>query len=128
MGWVKKAGRIYCPAPLPEEPADPLLTKMLVLTPYKAPKKKTEKEAKKTRAASVAVVPRTQDPKTPMPIIPPKRTGRRRTNPPQVERRKERPPAAWRPIRLRGEKLFFKRSPPAPPIAARSGIPGPGPW
>ena len=46
---MKKAGRIYYPAPLPEEPADPLLTKMLVLAPYKALKKKAEKEAKKTR-------------------------------------------------------------------------------
>ena len=46
---MKKAERIHCPAPLPEEPAGPLLTKMLVPAPYKAQKKKTEKEAKKTR-------------------------------------------------------------------------------
>ena len=45
---MKKAERIHCPAPLPEGPADPLLTKMLVPAPYKAPKKKAEKEAKKT--------------------------------------------------------------------------------
>ena len=45
---MKKAERIHCPAPLPEEPAGPLLTKMLVPAPYKAPKKKAEKEAKKT--------------------------------------------------------------------------------
>ena len=44
-GWAKKAGRIYCPAPLPEEPAGPLLMKMLVPALYKASKKKTEKEA-----------------------------------------------------------------------------------
>ena len=47
--WTKKVGQIHCPAPLPEEPTGPLLTKMLVPAPYKAPKKKTEKEAKKTR-------------------------------------------------------------------------------
>ena len=46
---MKKAGQSYCPAPLPEEPTGPLLTKMLVLTLYKVPKKKAEKEAKKTR-------------------------------------------------------------------------------
>ena len=40
---------MHCPAPLPEEPAVPLLTKMLVPTPYKVPKKTAEKEAKKTR-------------------------------------------------------------------------------
>ena len=49
LGLDVEGGRIYCPASLPEEPAGPLLTKMLVPAPYKAPKKKAEKEAKKTR-------------------------------------------------------------------------------
>ena len=49
QSWTKKAERIHCPAPLPEEPAVPLLTKMLVPAPYKVPKKTAEKEAKKTR-------------------------------------------------------------------------------
>ena len=40
--WTEKAERIKCPAPLPEEPAIPLLTKMLVPTPYKAPEKKAK--------------------------------------------------------------------------------------
>ena len=43
-------GRIHCPAPLPEEPAGPLLTKMLVPAPYKAPKKEASKKAKETRS------------------------------------------------------------------------------
>ena len=38
--------RIYCPAPLPENPAIPLLTKMLVSAPYQA----REKKAKETRS------------------------------------------------------------------------------
>ena len=42
--------RIQCPALLPEEPAGPLLTKMLVLAPYKAPKKEASKKVKKTRS------------------------------------------------------------------------------
>ena len=42
--------RIQCPAPLPEEPARPLLTKMLVPAPYKAPKKEASKKVKKTRS------------------------------------------------------------------------------
>ena len=49
QSWMKKAERIYCPAPLPEDPAIPLLTKMLVPAPYKVPKKTAKKEAKKTR-------------------------------------------------------------------------------
>ena len=41
---------IHCPAPLPEEPAGPLLTKMLVPAPYEAPKKEASKRVKKTRS------------------------------------------------------------------------------
>ena len=43
--------RIHCPAPLPEEPAGPLLTKMLVPAPYEAPKKEASKKVKKTRSS-----------------------------------------------------------------------------
>ena len=42
--------QIHCPAPLPEEPAGPLLTKMLVPAPYEAPKKEAFKKVKKTRS------------------------------------------------------------------------------
>ena len=49
--YVETAEQIDCPALLPEGPADALLTKMLVPVPYKAPKKKSEKEAKKTRGS-----------------------------------------------------------------------------
>ena len=42
--------RIHCPAPLPEEPAGLLLTKMLVPAPYKAPNKEASKKVKKTRS------------------------------------------------------------------------------
>ena len=43
------AERIDCLAPLPEGPADALLTEMLVPAPYKAPGKKAEKKAPGTR-------------------------------------------------------------------------------
>ena len=46
QGCMTKAERIQCPAPLPENPAIPLLTKMLVPAPYQAP----EKKAKETRS------------------------------------------------------------------------------
>ena len=42
--------RIQCTAPLLEEPVGPLLTKMLVPAPYKAPKKEAPKQVKKTRS------------------------------------------------------------------------------
>ena len=41
---------MHCLAPLPEEPAGPLITKMLVLAPYEAPKKEASKKVKKTRS------------------------------------------------------------------------------
>ena len=43
MEWIQ------CPAPLPENPAIPLLTKMLVPAPYQAPKE-AKKKAKETRS------------------------------------------------------------------------------
>ena len=42
--------RIHCSAPLPEEPAGPLLSKMLVPAPYEAPKKEASKKVKKTQS------------------------------------------------------------------------------
>ena len=45
QAWTKKAEQINCPAPLPEDPEIPLLTKMLVPAPYQAP----ENKAKGTR-------------------------------------------------------------------------------
>ena len=50
QGWTEKAERIQCPAPLPENPAIPLLTKMLVPAPYQAPEKKAKKKTKETRS------------------------------------------------------------------------------
>jgi hypothetical protein len=50
QGWTKKAERIKCSAPLPEEPAIPLLMKMLVPAPYQALEKKAKKKAKETRS------------------------------------------------------------------------------
>jgi len=42
---VKTAEQVNCLAPLPESPADALLTEMLVPAPYKVPEKKAEKKA-----------------------------------------------------------------------------------
>ena len=47
--YVETAERIDCPAPLPESPANDLLTKMLVPAPYKGPEKKADKKAPGTR-------------------------------------------------------------------------------
>ena len=49
QGWTKKAERIKCPAPLPEDPATPQLTKMLVPVPYQALEKKAKKKSKEAK-------------------------------------------------------------------------------
>ena len=46
QGWTKKVEQIKCPGMLPEDPTHPLLTRMLVQTPYLAPEKKTKKKGK----------------------------------------------------------------------------------
>ena len=49
QGWTKKAERIKCPAPLPENPAGPLLARMLVLALYQAPENKAKKKGKEAK-------------------------------------------------------------------------------
>ena len=48
---MEASKKINCPAPLPEDPADALLTGMLTPAPYKVPEK-TKKKAKGTRKSS----------------------------------------------------------------------------
>ena len=46
---MKKAERIRCPAPLPEDSADPVLTRMLAPAPNQAPTGEGKVESEKTR-------------------------------------------------------------------------------
>ena len=48
---METSGQINCPAPLPQDNADALLTEMLSPAPYKVPEK-TKKKAKGTRKSS----------------------------------------------------------------------------
>ena len=41
--------RIRCPAPLPEDSATPVLTRMLASTPYQAPVREGKEESEKTQ-------------------------------------------------------------------------------
>ena len=121
-------GRIHCPALLPEEPTGPLLTKMLVPAPYKAPKKKAEKEAKETRGGlrrHGTSDTKSKDSNTPLPSEEeeeeedesPMGGGKKRTASSSLEAE----------LPKRG-KPPFQRRPPRLPTAARSGILGPSPW
>ena len=128
QGWTKKAEQIHCPAPLPEEPAVPLLTKMLVPAPYKVPKKTAEKEAKKTRGGlrrrgTSGTISEGSNARSASEEDEEEEEDESRRG----EERRGRPPYTWRPSRLKGEKLFFRKSPLPLPIAARCGILGPSP-
>ena len=50
QAWIEVAGRINCPAPLPEDQETPLLMKMLFPAPYEVPEKKAKKTAKGGRS------------------------------------------------------------------------------
>ena len=54
--WQKKAGQINYLAPLPEDPADARLTKLLVPAPHVVPEKKAKKKATGTRKSSRRLV------------------------------------------------------------------------
>ena len=49
QGWTKKVERIKCQAPLPEDPAIPPLTRMLVPVSYQAPEKKAKKKSNEAK-------------------------------------------------------------------------------
>ena len=49
---MKTSEQINYPAPLPEDPADPLLTEMRTPAPYEVPEKKIKKKATGTRKSS----------------------------------------------------------------------------
>ena len=121
--------RTHCPAPLPEEPAGPILTKMLVPAPYEAPKKEDPKKVKKTRSGLRRRD--TSDKKSKDSSGHPSSEDEEEEEEdesPIGEGRKGRLSHPWRPNRQRGGKVPSRRHPPRLPIAARSGIPGPRPW
>ena len=49
---MKKAEQINCPAPMPENPVDARLARLLVPAPHVVPEKKAKKEATGTRKSS----------------------------------------------------------------------------
>ena len=49
---METSEQIDCPAPLPEDPADALLTEMRTPAPYEVPEKKIKKKAMGTRKSS----------------------------------------------------------------------------
>ena len=120
--------KIDCPAPLPEDTTDALLTEMLTPAPYKVPKK-TKKKAKGPRKSS-----RRQ-------VIPGSSSDDSATHssPEDEEEDEDAPPPAGRDMKRkaaptggpkgpRREGLSFRTAPPLPPKTKTSGCLGPSPW
>src|SRR4051812_17880477 len=126
--WLKIAGPINCPAPLPEDQAPALLEKLLAPAPYVVPEKKVKK--KKTtgtrKSARNMVVSSSSSGESATPSSR-ENEEEQESSPPQwgERRRRRRPPQRGRP-RGRGKGRPLRRTiPTTPKRAERSGQTGP---
>jgi len=128
QGWTKKAERIHCPAPLPEDPTIPLLTRMLVPAPYQAPEKKAKmkgKEAKsglRRKGASDVV---SEDTKTHSSPDEDEGEEEESNSPLKGGKKKRGASADWRRRRPRKGESPSRMTPNRTPM---SGAPGRSPW
>ena len=125
--YMETAEQIDCPAPLPEDPADALLTEMLVSAPYKVPEKKAEKKATGTRKGlRRRVISDSSSESTEAHSSHENEEEEEESSPPPQpgETRKGRPPRLGRPKGPRREGPSLRTTPRQPPTATRSGCPG----
>ena len=123
--------QINCPAPLPEDPADTLLTEMLVPAPYEVPVKKAKKKATGTRKGlrCKGISDSLSDNSEAHSSHENEEEEEESSPPPQPrETRKGRPTQLGRPKGPRREGPSFRTVPRRPPTATTSGYPGTSPW
>ena len=116
--------------PLPEDPADALLTEMLVLAPYEVPTKKTKKKATGTRKGlrRKDILDSSTDSSKAHSSHENKEEEEESSPPPPAgETRKGRPTQPGRPKGPRREGPSLWTAPLRPPTAATSGYPGSNP-
>ena len=124
---MEASEQINCPAPLPEDTADALLTEMLTPAPYKVSKK--TKKAKGTRKSSrCQVLSDSSSDDSVAHSSPEDEEEEEDAPPPGGETRKGRPPQLGGPKGPRREGLSFRTVPLPPPKAKTSGCPGTSPW
>ena len=118
------------PSPLPEDPANTLLTKMLTPAPYEVPEKTAKKEAAGTRKGlRRKVVLSDSSPDESDTHSSHGNEEEEKSSPPQPgETRKGRPTHPGKPKGPRREGPSLRTAPRRPPIAATSGYPGTSPW
>ena len=107
---MRASEKINCPAPLPKDSADALLTEMLTPAPYKVPEK-TKKKAKGTRKSSrCQVVSDSWSDNSATHSSHENEEEEEKSSPPPLpgETRKGRPPYLGRPKGPRREGLSFR--------------------
>ena len=122
---------INCLAPLPEDPAEALLTEMLVPAPYEAPEKKAKKKAAGTRKGlRRKVVSDSSSENTKAHSSHENEEEEEESSPPSRGggTGKGRPPHQGRPKGPRREGPSSRTAPRRPLSATRSGYPGTSPW
>ena len=127
---METAERINYPAPLPEDPADALLTEMLVLAPYEVSAKKAKKKATGTRKGlRCKVISDSSSDESDTHSSHEDEEDGEESSPPQPRgKRKGRPPHPGRPKGPSREGPSFRTAPRWPPTATTSGYPGTSPW
>ena len=127
QGWTKTAEWIQCQAPLPKNPAIPLLTKMLVPAPYQAPEKKAKETRSGLRRKGISDMT-SEDAKTHSSAAEEEKEAEERNSPLRGEGRKGRPPRIWRQRRPRRGRFPLRTTPRGTSTTAPSGAPGISPW
>ena len=123
---METSGQINCPAPLPEDTADALLTEMLTLAPYKVPEK--TKKAKGTLKSSRRHVVSDSSSNISATHSSPEDEEEDEDAPPSVggDKKRKATPSGGAKGPRRGEPSF-RTTPPPLPKAKTSGCSGPSP-
>ena len=124
---METSGQINCPAPLPEDTADALLTEMLTPAPYKVPEK--TKKAKGTRKSSrrQASSDSPSDDSAAHSSLEDEEEEEDAPPPAGGDKKRKAAPTGG-PKGPRREGLSFQTVPPLRTKAKTSGCPGPSPW
>ena len=120
---MRKAEQIICPAPMPENPVDARLARLLVPAPHVVPEKKAKKEATSARKISRFQVSDDSGADSS-----PENEEEKEDSHKEGERGRGRLPQRGRPKGPRGEGPFPRTALPTPTMATRSGLQGPSPW
>ena len=118
---MRKAEQIICPAPMPENPVDARLARLLVPAPHVVPEKKAKKEATGARKSSRFQVSDDSGADSS-----PANEEEKEDSPQRRERGRGRLPQQGRPKGPRGEGLFPRTAPPTSTLARKNGLQGPG--